>query len=107
MVPLMAPVLGIDPSAGYEPAPTEGRKLEEQVAQAVLDYVIACAEEQPAIVMAENVHWFDDATRELLAELMRSGPGRHARRRDLAQPGGRALGSRRASAVDVRRAAWS
>ena len=76
MVPLMAPVLGIDPSAGYEQAPTEGRKLEEQVTEAVLDYVIACAEDQPAIVMAENVHWFDDATRALLADLVRTGPGR-------------------------------
>ena len=63
MVPLLAPVLGIDPSAGYEQAATEGRKLEEQVTEAVLDYVVACAEDQPAIVVAENLHWFDDATR--------------------------------------------
>ena len=32
-VPFLAPVLGIDPSAGYEQATTEGRKLEEQVAR--------------------------------------------------------------------------
>jgi class 3 adenylate cyclase/tetratricopeptide (TPR) repeat protein len=75
-VPLLAPVLGIDPSAGYEPAAAEGRKLEEQVKQAALDYVVACAGGDPAIVLAENLHWFDDATRALLGELLRVGPGR-------------------------------
>ena len=74
-IPFLAPILGIDPSAGYEPATTEGRKLEEQVSQAALDYVVACTRGEPAILVAEDLHWFDDATRELLAELMRSGPG--------------------------------
>lgn len=76
LVPLLAPVLGIDPSVGYEQAATEGRKLEEQVTQAVLEYVVACAEAGPAIVVAENLHWFDDATRALVADLVRVGPGR-------------------------------
>jgi class 3 adenylate cyclase len=75
-VPFLAPVLGIDPSAGYEQAATEGRKLEEQVAQAVLDYLVACTEGEPAVVVAENLHWFDDATRALVADLLRIGPGR-------------------------------
>jgi class 3 adenylate cyclase len=75
-VPLLAPILGIDRSAGYEPAAAEGRKLEEQVAEAVLRYIVACAEGQPAIVLAENLHWFDDATRALLGELLRAGPQR-------------------------------
>ena len=73
-VPLLAPVLGIDPSAGYEQAATEGRKLEEQVAQAVLDYVVAAIDGRPAIVVAENLHWFDDASRALLADVLRTGP---------------------------------
>jgi class 3 adenylate cyclase len=74
-IPFLAPILGIDPGAGYEPATTEGRKLEEQVSQAASDYVVACTSGEPAILVAEDLHWFDDATRELLAELMRSGPG--------------------------------
>jgi class 3 adenylate cyclase len=73
-VPLIAPVLGIDPSAGYTQASTEGRKLEEQVAECVQRYILACAKGRPAIVVAENVHWFDEATRALLAELLRVGP---------------------------------
>jgi class 3 adenylate cyclase len=74
-VPFLAPVLGIDPSAGYDQAATEGRKLEEQVSQAILDYVVACSRDHPAMILAENLHWFDDATLALLAELMRVGPG--------------------------------
>jgi class 3 adenylate cyclase len=74
-VPLLAPVLGIDPSAGYNQAATEGRKLEEQVSQAALDYVVACTRDHAAMIVAENLHWFDDATLALLAELMRVGPG--------------------------------
>jgi tetratricopeptide (TPR) repeat protein len=73
-IPLLAPVLGIDPSAGYQPAATEGRKLEEDVAQAALDYIIACAHGDPAMLLAEDLHWFDHATRELLADLLRGGP---------------------------------
>lgn len=74
-VPLLAPVLGIDPSAGYDQAATEGRKLEELVARAVLGYLVACTRGHPAIVVAENLHWYDDATRALLADLVRLGPG--------------------------------
>ena len=74
-IPFLAPILGIDPSAGYEPAMTEGRKLEEQVADAAFDYVVACTSGEPGILVAEDLHWFDHATRELLAELMGSGPG--------------------------------
>jgi hypothetical protein len=73
---LLAPVMEIEPSAGYDPAATEGRKLEEQVAEAVRAYVVACTGEQPAILVAEDLHWFDAATRALLGDLLRSGPGR-------------------------------
>ena len=47
--------------------------------QAAFDYVVACTGREPTILVAEDLHWFDDATRELLAELMRSGPGQLAR----------------------------
>ncbi len=70
-IPLLAPILGIDPSAGYDQAATEGRKLEEQVARTVLAYVLAASGGPPSLVVAENVHWFDGATRALLADLLR------------------------------------
>jgi len=75
-VPLLAPVLGIDPSAGYREVAAEGRKLEEQVSRVVLEYLLACTEGRPAMILAENLHWVDDSTRSLLDELVRVAPGR-------------------------------
>lgn len=74
LVPLLAPVLGIDPGAGYEPAATEGHKLEEQVSRAVLTYLRACTRDQPTLLVAEDLHWFDQATLEILSELVRTKP---------------------------------
>jgi class 3 adenylate cyclase/tetratricopeptide (TPR) repeat protein len=75
MVPLLAPVLRIEPSAGYDEAQAEGAKLEQQVAEAVHRYVVACTQPQPAAIVGENVHWFDAATKELLLELLRPRTG--------------------------------
>ncbi len=74
-LPLLAAILGIDPSAGYEPVAAQGRTLEGQIAEAARAYVLACTRGEPAIVVAENLHWFDDASRELLAALIKDGPG--------------------------------
>ncbi|HEX6712690.1 MAG TPA: adenylate/guanylate cyclase domain-containing protein [Thermoleophilaceae bacterium] len=72
--PLLAPVLDIEPTAGYEQAATEGRLLKEQVAEAVLRYLAASTGGEAAIIVAENVHWFDESSRELLSDLLRRGP---------------------------------
>jgi tetratricopeptide (TPR) repeat protein len=74
LVPLLSPVLGIDPGAGYQPAATEGRKLEEQVSNAVLTYLSACTGDEAALLVAEDLHWFDEATRDVLVEMGRTGP---------------------------------
>jgi tetratricopeptide (TPR) repeat protein len=74
LVPLLAPVLGIDPRAGYQPSATEGRKLEEQVTDAVLTYLRACAGDHATLLVAEDLHWFDEATRDVLSELARTRP---------------------------------
>jgi class 3 adenylate cyclase len=70
---LLAPLVGIAPSAGYEPVAAEGHRLEEQIAEAALEYILACIDGDPAIIVAENLHWFDDATRALLATLIGDG----------------------------------
>jgi class 3 adenylate cyclase/tetratricopeptide (TPR) repeat protein len=75
-VPLLAPVLGIDPEAGYERVAAEGRKLYELIAQAVQTYLLACVGEGAGLVVAEDVHWFDPSTVEVLGALLSSGEGR-------------------------------
>jgi class 3 adenylate cyclase len=75
-VPLLAPVLGIDAAAGYEQVAAEGRKLYELIAQAVQTYLLTGIGGGAGLVVAEDVHWFDPSTRELLGALLNRGEGR-------------------------------
>jgi class 3 adenylate cyclase/tetratricopeptide (TPR) repeat protein len=75
-VPLLAPVLGIDAAAGYEQVAAEGQKLYELIAQAVRTYLLACIGGGSGLVIAEDVHWFDPSTREVLGALLKSAAGR-------------------------------
>jgi class 3 adenylate cyclase/tetratricopeptide (TPR) repeat protein len=73
-LPLLAPLLGIAPSAGYEPVAAEGPRLAEQVADAARLYLTACTAGFRAIVIAEDLQWFDAATRGVLEALIAVGP---------------------------------
>ncbi|HSS23106.1 MAG TPA: adenylate/guanylate cyclase domain-containing protein [Mycobacterium sp.] len=75
-VPLLAPVLGIDAAVGYEQVAAEGRKLYELIAQAVQTYLLTCIGGGAGLVVAEDVHWFDPSTREVLGALLNRGEGR-------------------------------
>jgi class 3 adenylate cyclase len=75
-VPLLAPVLGISGEAGYEPVAAEGRKLYELIAQAVQGYLLACFGDAAWLLVAEDVHWFDPSTLEVLGALLGAGGGR-------------------------------
>ena len=76
LVSLLAPVLGIGAEAGYQPVPAEGRKLYELIAQAVGGYLAACLGDGAGLVVAEDVHWFDPSTLEVLGSLLDSARGR-------------------------------
>jgi class 3 adenylate cyclase/tetratricopeptide (TPR) repeat protein len=68
-VPLLAPVLGVAPEYGYDPVAVEGRSLYELIGATVHRYVLACLNGRPGLVVAEDVHWFDPSTMELLNSL--------------------------------------
>jgi class 3 adenylate cyclase/tetratricopeptide (TPR) repeat protein len=76
MVPLLAPVLGIRPEVGYEPVQAEGRKLYELIGAAVQDYLLACFDGEPGLLIAEDLHWFDPSTVEALGALLHAAEGR-------------------------------
>ncbi len=76
MAPLLAPVLGIGPDAGYEPVPAEGRKLSDAIAAAVQTYLSACIGDGSGLVVAEDVHWFDPSTLDVLGALLSAADGR-------------------------------
>jgi tetratricopeptide (TPR) repeat protein len=75
-VPLLAPVLGVGPEHGYQPAAVEGRTLYELIGATVHRYVLACLDNQAGLVIAEDVHWFDPSTLELLNSLLTAADGR-------------------------------
>lgn len=75
-VPLLAPVIGVGPEHGYQPAAAEGRALYESIGATVLHYVLACVGDQAGLVIAEDVHWFDPSTAELVNSLLSRADGR-------------------------------
>jgi class 3 adenylate cyclase/tetratricopeptide (TPR) repeat protein len=75
-IPLLAPVLGVGPEHGYQPAAVEGRALYELIGATVRQYVLACMGDQAGLVVAEDVHWFDPSTLELLNSLLTTADGR-------------------------------
>ena len=76
VVPLLAPVLSVGSEHGYQPAAVEGRTLYELIGAAAHRYVSKCLGEQPGLVIAEDVHWFDPSTMELLTSILASADGR-------------------------------
>jgi class 3 adenylate cyclase len=77
LVPLLAPLVGIEPTAGYPAPEVEARKLAEQIGDAAYRYVSACLGSAPSLLIAEDLQWFDLASRALLSRVLQ-GPHRCA-----------------------------
>jgi class 3 adenylate cyclase len=77
VVPLLAPVLGIEPHHGYQPVQLEGRALYEAIRRTVHDYLMACVRDGPALVLVEDMHWFDEDTAEVVDALLGDDLGGH------------------------------
>ena len=75
-IPLLAPVIGLDATHGYEPMQAEGRKLQELIADALKKYLLACFGGVSGMLLAEDVHWFDPSTLDLLGALLSATDGR-------------------------------
>jgi class 3 adenylate cyclase len=71
---LLAPVLGLAPDAGYQPAQADPRRLGDEIADAAFRYVRAWVGDIPALLVVEDLHWIDDATRKVLERLIANGP---------------------------------
>jgi class 3 adenylate cyclase/DNA-binding Lrp family transcriptional regulator len=75
-VPLLAPVLGLAPDAGYTAVPADGRKLYEHITDAVHRYLRARVGDGPALILAEDMHWFDEDTLHLVHAVLDDETGR-------------------------------
>jgi serine/threonine protein kinase len=69
-IPLLAPVLGIGPECGYQAVEAQGRKLQDQIAGAVHDYLLACMQQGPTLLVVEDMHWFDDDSIQIVNSLL-------------------------------------
>lgn len=77
LAPLLAPVLGIVPeSGGYTAVHAHGLKLFGQIVQAVHEYFMAYVGSSPVLVLAEDVHWFDEDTIDVVRLLLGERTGR-------------------------------
>ena len=68
-LPLLAPVLGLEPTVGYVAEPADARRLNEDILKAACDYVESCLGPAPSMLIAEDLQWFDSSTLDLLARL--------------------------------------
>ncbi|SHW19235.1 adenylate/guanylate cyclase family protein [Mycobacteroides abscessus subsp. abscessus] len=76
-LPLFAPVLGISETApGYQPASADARTLYSRIRRGLCDYLLACLGDGPGVVLAEDMHWFDESTIDLVRALLDAGSGR-------------------------------
>lgn len=75
-VPLLAPVLGVGPEHGYQPAAVEGRVLYELIATTVQQYLTACLGDGMSLLVTEDLHWYDPSTMELVGSTLTSADGR-------------------------------
>jgi class 3 adenylate cyclase/tetratricopeptide (TPR) repeat protein len=70
-VPWLAPILSLDPAAGYEADPVDARRLNEQIAEAAYEYLERCIGEAASLLVVDDAQWIDSSTRDLLASLGR------------------------------------
>jgi class 3 adenylate cyclase/tetratricopeptide (TPR) repeat protein len=75
-VPLLALVLGISADHGYEPVRAEGAKLSRLIAKAIQRYLIAIVGDSPAVILAEDMQWFDSSTVGVIESLLHASTGR-------------------------------
>ncbi len=75
LVPLLAPVLGIDPEAGYADHAADARKLLADIAAALDRYLRAVLGDGPTLLVVEDAQWMDGSTTGLLSDVLRSLPG--------------------------------
>jgi class 3 adenylate cyclase len=71
LVSRLAPILGLEPEAGYVAEPLDARKLNEEVLDAAYIYVNSFLVNAPSVLVFEDVQWYDRSTRELMARLAR------------------------------------
>ncbi len=90
MLQLVAQWLGVAPAGRWAPLPLPPMAQQQQLQQALVRHLLACAQGSPLLVWVEDLHWLDPSSLQWLAQLCQlaqpshPAPGGLA---GLAQPG--------------------
>jgi len=75
LIPPLAAVLDIPPEAGFRPIEADARKLHDAIVGAATRYILAAIGPGPGLCVVEDMHWCDDSTLDVIADLLRCKPG--------------------------------
>lgn len=68
---LLAPLLGIEPSMGYDRPAADPTRVHDLVLASLRAWLTAMGSHEPTVVWVEDLHWADSSTFELLQDLVR------------------------------------
>jgi class 3 adenylate cyclase len=68
-VPLLAPVLGLDPSAGFDPPASDLSRIRDLTVESVRTWLGAVAADGGVLLQVDDLQWADDASRAVLLGL--------------------------------------
>src|SRR5262249_14749440 len=74
VVPLVAALLSLPPPAAYPPLPLTPQRQKQKTLEALLTWLLALAEQQPVLFVAEDLHWIDPSTLAFLTLLVDQAP---------------------------------
>jgi TOMM system kinase/cyclase fusion protein len=74
VVPLLAPLLSLPGPAKYPALTLNPQRQRQKTLEAVLAVLLRLAEQQPLLLIVEDLHWIDPSTLELLGLLIDQGP---------------------------------
>ncbi|WP_437968688.1 TOMM system kinase/cyclase fusion protein [Sorangium sp. So ce260] len=74
VMPLFLPLLSLPIAPPYVPLDVSPQRRKEMTLNAVLSLLFAMAEERPLIFLAEDLHWAEASTLELLTLLVQEAP---------------------------------
>jgi class 3 adenylate cyclase/predicted negative regulator of RcsB-dependent stress response len=65
VVPLLAPLLGLELPERYPPLPLTPEEQRRRMIAAIVEWTLAAARLQPTVIVMEDLHWVDPSTLEL------------------------------------------
>jgi class 3 adenylate cyclase/predicted ATPase len=75
VVPLLAPLLGISTEGRYAPLDLTPQQQKQRTFAAMIELLRAHSEQQPVILIAEDIHWIDHTSWQLLELIRDNIPG--------------------------------